>query len=243
MSGADWIEDDDDEGQVNLRLWKKLLQYTLGYRRTAITFLFVAFGLATTDLCFPLLTGKVIADVQRNPADVDLAFYASAYAGLTVALCACIWGFICCAGKVRTHVSHDIRRDAFGQLQELSFSFFDKKPVGWLMARLTSDCQRLSNILAWGVMDFIWGTTLMAGVSVVMIWYNWRLALAVLAVLPVLFFVSVWFRKRILRTSRLVRKTNSMLTAAYNESITGVRTSKAFVRGAENLAEFDRLAN
>ena len=242
MSNGEWF-DEDYEGKVDLQLWKKLLQYSLHYRRTAISFTIAAFGLAVTDLCFPVLTGHVIADVQEHGATTNVISYAWIFAGLTVGLCICIWGFIACAGKIRTHVSHDIRRDAFQQLQELSFSFYDTKPVGWLMARLTSDCQRLSNILAWGVMDFVWGTALMAGISVVMLICNWRLALAVLAVVPVLFGVSLFFRKRILRISPIVRKTNSRITATYNESIIGVRTSKVFVRASENVREFDQLAD
>lgn len=242
MTHDDWM-DDDREDRVNLGLWHKLLQYTLHYRQTAIAFTFVAFGMAATDLCFPLLTGKLIADVEALRAETDVAFYGWSFALLTGLLCANIWGFILCAGKIRTHVSHDIRRDAFARLQELSFSFYDTKPVGWLMARLTSDCNRLSNILAWGVMDLIWGSVLMAGISIAMFVYNWKLALAVLAVVPLLFMVSVYFRKRILRTSRLVRKTNSRITAVYNEGIVGVRTTKVFVRQAENLREFDQLAD
>jgi ATP-binding cassette subfamily B protein len=237
---ADWSEE-DFEAKVDLRLWKRLLAYTLHYRGTAIAFMFVAFGLAGSDLCFPILTGKVIADVQSHGREANLAGFAWMLAALTVSLCVSIWGFIGCGGKIRTHVCHDIRRDAFEQLQQLSFSFYDTKPVGWLMARLTSDCQRLSNILAWGVMDFIWGSALMAGISVVMLIYNWRLALAVLAVVPVLFGVSLFFRRKILRTSRIVRKTNSRITAAYNEGIVGVKTTKVFVREAENLRDFDRL--
>jgi ATP-binding cassette subfamily B protein len=239
---SDWFED-DHESKVDLRLWNKLLRYTLHYRRTAIAFTLVAFAMAATDLCFPLLTGMLINDIEARGKAVDLAPYAWAFVALSVGICACIWGFITCAGKIRTHVSHDIRRDAFEQLQQLSFSFYDTRPVGWLMARLTSDCQRLSNILAWGVMDLIWGTTLMCGITVVMVVYNWRLALAVLVVVPLLFAVSVFFRKRILRASRLVRKFNSRITAAYNEGIVGVRTSKVFVREAENLRDFDRLAD
>ena len=72
MSDADWLDDDHEE-KVDLRLWKKLLQYTLHYRRTAVCFTLVAFGLAVTDLCFPLMTGKVIADVQENGANANLA--------------------------------------------------------------------------------------------------------------------------------------------------------------------------
>ncbi|MBC8354806.1 MAG: ABC transporter ATP-binding protein [Planctomycetes bacterium] len=242
MTHEDWSDDDSDE-TVDLRLWRKLLKYTLHYRRTAVTFCVVAFGMAASDLGFPIVTGKLIADVEANGADANIAFYGWAYGVLAVSLCANICAFILCAGKIRTHVSHDIRRDAFQRLQELSFSFYDTKPVGWLMARLTSDCNRLSNILAWGVMDLIWGSTLMAGISVVMVIYNWKLAIAVLSVVPVLFAVSVFFRKRILRTSRLVRKANSRLTGVYNEGIAGVRTTKVFVRQEQNLHDFDQLAD
>jgi ATP-binding cassette subfamily B protein len=240
MSLDEWSEE-DLEIKVDLRLWRKLLAYTLKYRGTAVTFTLVALGLAVSDLCFPILTGRLIADVQEHGRDANLLGYAVAFGALTISLCCCIWGFIKCAGKIRTHVSHDIRRDAFEQLQELSFGFYDTKSVGWLMARLTSDCQRLSNILAWGVMDFIWGTALMAGIGVVMFLFNWKLALAVLAVVPLLFGVSLYFRQKILRTSRIVRKTNSRITAAYNEGIVGVKTTKVFVRESENLRDFGRL--
>ena len=143
MSVTDRV-DDDHEHKVDLRLWKKLLQYTLHYRRTAITFTIVSLGMAVCDLGFPLLTGSLVSDIVARGSDVDLVFYGTAFIGLTVLLCSFVWGFIACAGKIRTHVSHDIRRDAFRRLQELSFGFYDTKPVGWLMTRLTSDCQRLS---------------------------------------------------------------------------------------------------
>lgn len=246
----EWIDEDAEE-RVDLGLWKKLLAYTLQYRKTAVAFTVVALFTAGVDLAFPIFTGRFIDHVRTSLESRDLTDdsirnlvvpYALGYLGLTFALAAGIWCFIMCAGKIRTHVSHDIRRDAFAQLQKLSFSFYDQRPVGWLMARLTSDCQRLSNILAWGVIDFIWGTSLMLGASAVMLIYNWQLALVVLAVVPVLFLVSVFFRKRILRASRLVRKCNSKLTARYNEGITGVRTSKVFLRLGHNLRDFDDLA-
>ncbi|MEZ6069232.1 MAG: ABC transporter ATP-binding protein [Pirellulales bacterium] len=221
----------------------RLLVYTFRYRATTLRFLGVALMLAVSDISFPQLTGRLITAIQDDPRQVNLVAYGAAYMALSLVLCGSIWGFIACAGKVRTHVSADIRRDAFEQLQQLSFGFYDTRSVGWLMARLTSDCNRLSNILAWGVMDLVWGTTLMVLVAVVMLVYNWQLALAVLASVPALFVVSVFFRKRILRTSRKVRKANSRLTAAYNEGIMGVRTTKVFVRQQENLDDFDRLAN
>lgn len=241
MSGG-WVDEDDlKEQKLDLRLWKTLIRYTLHYRRTVVLFVVVAFGLALCDLGFPWLTGKLITDIETNRQSVNLVRYAAAFAVLGIALSSFIWAFVMCAGRIRTHVSHDIRRDAFEQLQKLSFSYFDTRPSGWLMARLTSDCQRLAVILAWGVMDFIWGITLMVSVAVVMFLYSGTIALAVLAALPVLAVVSVYFKKRILRTSRLVRKTNSRITGVYNEGIMGVKTSKVFVREEENLRDFDRL--
>lgn len=242
MSTVDWTEDDQEE-KLNLRLWKQLLRYTLHYRSKVVLFSVVSLGLAVSDLLFPLLAGRVVAAVEREGSTAALWPFAGSYLALTAALCLSVWGFITCAGFIRTHVSHDIRRDAFRQLQQLSFSFYDTKPVGWIMARLTSDCQRLSNILAWGVMDLIWGSALMLGIGVVMLVTQPVLGLVALAVVPPLFLVSVFFRKRILRTSRQVRKINSRLTASYNESIMGVRTTQTFVRQGENLRDFDGLAD
>jgi ATP-binding cassette subfamily B protein len=111
------------------------------------------------------------------------------------------------------------------------------------MARMTSDCERLSNILAWGILDMFWGTTLILCMAGVMLALDFRLALYVLAVLPVLGIVSVWFRRRILDSARIVRRTNSRITAAYNEGIIGVRTSKTFVREDENARDFGKLTD
>jgi len=83
--------------------------------------------------------------------------------------------------------------------------------------------------------------TLLAGFAAVMCWMDARLAALVLAVVPALAWVSAFFGRRILRTARVVRKTNSRITASYNEGIAGVRTSKVFVRERENLADFRGL--
>ncbi len=144
---------------------------------------------------------------------------------------------------MRTGLGHDIRQAGFEKLQELSFSFFDKRPVGWLMARMTSDCERLTNILVWGLLDIVWGASVMLGVTVAMFIVDWRLALTILVVVPPLAWISGFFQRRILASARVVRKTNSRLTASYNEGIMGVRTSKAFAREERNLEEFGVLTS
>ena len=224
-------------------LWRTLLGYVLRYPATVGRFTAAAALLGLFETAFPVINQRLIDAVAQDPEGVDLFAYAGAYGVATAGLCFCIWHFILCGGRIRTRVGHDIRRDAFANLQRLSFSFYDRRPVGWLMARMTSDCERLSNILAWGLMDCVWGVTMMVAIAVAMLVANAKLALAVIAVVPLLVWVSAHFQKRILATSRRVRRINSRLTAAYNEGIMGIATSKVFAREPENLAEFRGTAS
>jgi ATP-binding cassette, subfamily B, bacterial len=227
--------------RIDLSVWRKLFGYTRPYRRELAGLIALAIVTATVDALFPLVTRGLVDDVIEHGAAARWERYAVAYLGLTTVIALAIWRFILLAGKIRTHVSHDIRRAGFGNLQRLSFSFFDHRPVGWLMARMTSDCERLSNIMAWGILDLFWGTTLMTAIATAMLLMNARLALVVLAVVPVLAAVSILFQKRILKSARIVRKTNSRITAAFNEAIMGVRTTKVFVREERNLDDFSGL--
>jgi ATP-binding cassette subfamily B protein len=227
--------------RMRLHLWRKLFAYTKPYRRVVIMLGFFATTTALMDVSFPLITRAVIDAVDAHGAATNLWPYAAAYIAATVVLSLSVGCFIWAGGKIRTHISHDIRRDGFENLQRLSFSFYDHRPVGWLMARMTSDSERLANILAWAFLDIVWGVTLMIGIAIAMLVMNVKLALLALAVIPFLAWVSARFQKRMLRSAREVRRTNSRITGTYNESIMGVLTSKAFVRESENLNDFKQL--
>ncbi len=227
--------------RMQTHLWRRLFSYTLPHKRDLAALAGFSFLTAIAEVTFPLITKWVVDDIQANGGDADLVLWALLYLVCTAVLAVSVAGFVAIAGKIRAFLSHDIREEAFGNLQRLSFSFYDHRPVGWLMARMTSDCERLSNILAWGFMDFIWGATTMVGIAGAMVVMQWDLALVVLAILPVLYWVSVKFRRSILTSARQVRRANSRITGSYNEAIMGVLTSKAFVRERENLGEFQGL--
>lgn len=229
--------------RLRMGLWKKLFTYTKPYRKELIVLASCAVLTALMDVAYPLITRAVVDTVAAEGTQAQLWPYFLAYAACTLTLSLSVGGFIWAGGKIRTHVSYDIRQEGFENLQRLSFSFYDFRPVGWLMARMTSDCERLSNILAWGILDFVWGVTVMTGIAVAMLIMNAKLALLVLTIIPVLLWVSAKFQKRILGSAREVRRTNSRITASYNESIMGVLTSKAFVRETANLDEFRNLTN
>ncbi len=238
----DGFDDDALSRGLRMQLWWKLFTYTFPYRANMMWLAGFALAVAAFDVTLPLVTKWVIDEITVHGAAADLTRFIWVYLGLTALLAVSVGGFIMQAGKIRTHISHDIRRDGFDNLQRLSFAFYDYRPVGWLMARMTSDCERLSNILAWGFLDLVWGSTLMLGIAIAMLVMNVKLALVVLAVLPLLAWISVWFRRRILASARAVRRTNSRITGTYNESIMGVLTTKAFVREADNLDDFRGLS-
>ncbi len=228
---------------VELKIWRRLFSYALAYPQELCLLALFAFVTACVEVAYPLITRGVVDAVSTEGKDAELGIFGLAYLICTLILGLCIGGFIWMAGKIRTHISHDIRRDGFDNLQRLSFSFYDQKPVGWLMARMTSDCDRLANILAWGFMDLVWGATMMIGIAIAMLVMNARLAIVVLSILPILWLISKRFQIRILDSARKVRQTNSRITASYNEAITGMVTSKAFVREADNLASFQELTD
>lgn len=239
----DGFNEDSYQHGMNLDLWKRLLGYTLRYRFEVTMLAICAMATAAAEIAFPLITKSVIDAVATEGADIDLTLYGSLYFACTLLLAVSVGSFIWFGGKLRTQVSHDIRSDGFDNLQRLSFSFYDFRPVGWLMARMTSDVERLSNILAWGLLDLIWGSTMMVGIAVAMLIMDVSLGLVVLSVIPLLAWLSITFQRIILKSAREVRKTNSKITGSFNESIMGVRTTKAFVKEAQNLKGFGSLTD
>ncbi len=233
----------DAEGSVNLRIWRQLLTYALAYPRDLSVLAVCAIVVALCEISFPLVTKDVVDGVFLSGEDYPLAQAGWLYLALCVALGGAVLGFIWFGGKLRAHISHDIRQEGFKNLQRLPFEYYDFRPVGWLMARMTSDCERLSNILAWGILDLFWSLTIMLGVIIAMLIMEWRLALLILTTIPALVLISQYFQKRILKSARLVRKTNSRITGSYNENIMGVLTSKVFVKEADNLRRFGGLTD
>ncbi|MFG0329785.1 MAG: ABC transporter ATP-binding protein [Phycisphaerales bacterium] len=240
---AELIQDDEYRGRLDLGLWRRIAAHALPYRRQLMVLAIAGFTVAVIDAIFPLVTGVMIDEATTNGATRRLAYFGAGYAALVVVLSGSIWLFIVLAGQVATGVAHDLREKSFGRLQELSFSFFDTRPVGWLVTRLTSDCSKLSSLIPWFALDLVWGSSLVLGIIAGMFWLDWRLALVVMLIVPPLILVSAFFQTRLLSSSRLIRKTNSQMTASYNEAIMGVRTTKALVREPENLAEFQTLSS
>lgn len=231
--------EDDFKAKLDAGLWWKLVRRALAKKRYIYPLVFTGVLIAACDVGFALVTRWVIDGVVRDGGDASFTAYIGVYLALAVGLSAGVWWFIQLAGGLSHHLAFDIRTEGFARLQELEFNFYDTRPVGWLITRLTSDCDRLARVIAWGILDIFWGLSYIALIAGSLLVMNWRLGLVVLAVVPPLALISRYFQLKLLFSSRDIRKYNSQITATFNESIAGVRTTKSLVREADNLAEFE----
>ena len=237
------FQEQEYQKHFDFGLWKKLLQFIYPYKKQMILLGFFMIGLAGVDIIFPLMS-KYAIDHFIVPGSTDgILIFGLIFALLIVIQAGNVWFFIIIAGRIEMWLCYDIRKKGFQHLQELSFNYYDKTPVGWIMTRMTSDSQRLGETISWGLVDLVWGFTMMFGISIVMLFLNWKLAFITLTVVPVLVIISLFFQKRILKAYRKVRKTNSKITGAFNEGIMGAKTTKTLVREDENLKEFQVTTN
>jgi ATP-binding cassette subfamily B protein len=190
---------------------------------------------------FTYLSKRIIdeAIVARNVGALwDLL---TIYGGLILIQAVAVFGFIYITGLLGERVRYDLRRTMFNHLQRLSLSYYNRTPVGWIMSRVTSDTDRLSDLVTWGLLDVTWGIMNIIAAVYFMSLINWRLAILVFLLIPVIVIIAVQFKKRIIGEYRTVRKINSKITGAYNETITGVRVIKALNREELKLSEFSDL--
>ena len=225
---------------MDTKLWQRLFGYVLRYKGHLAVVAACGGVLGVTEMAYGLVAKWLVDDIQANGTDASLGTWTILIVIASVISALMITGFVFLVSKLRAMASYDIRLDAFVNIQKQSFGFFDKRPVGWLMARLTSDCERLTDILTWAFLDFVWGTAMMLSMGIVMLVLNWKLALFAFALLPFIAWVTIKFRRSILQSAREVRSTNSLITGTYNESISGVLTSKSFVKESENLDQFSQ---
>lgn len=243
MSDYDQFEEEEFTTRFNGRVILRILQQARPYWTWVVGFMLLIALVSVMDSYFTYLSKRIIDEGILAGNRARLTALLTTYGALAVSQAISVFGFIYLAGVLGERIYYDIRRKLFNHLQELSFSYFDKTPVGWIMARVTSDGERISELVTWGLVDVTWAVLNVGTAVVFMALINWRLALVVLGIVPVMAGLAIWFQRRILIQYREVRKLNSEITGAYNENITGVRVVKALVREDQNLQEFGRQSS
>jgi ATP-binding cassette subfamily B protein len=237
------FEEKDFTTEFNGRIVLRMLAQLKPYWYWVLGFVIMIAGTSVLDSYFTYLSKRIL-DEAIIPGDRQmLRRFITTYGALAVIQAATVFGFIYLAGVLGERVQYDLRKKLFNHLQTLSFSYFDKTPVGWIISRVTSDANRIAELTTWGLVDITWAVFNIGTAIYFMSRINWQLSLVIAAIVPIMIALSLWFKLRILKQYREVRKLNSEITGAFNENITGVRVVKALVREEENLKEFDKTAS
>ena len=238
-------EQDFQDQKVDPKLWKRLYGYTLRNKRYLIENLIAMFFVAVCDVCYPILTRFAIdrfINPGGDPSTQGIWLFAAGYIVLVIFQSCMTMTFIKRSGDIEMKMSYDIRQEAFEHLQNLSFSFYDKTSVGYLMARMVSDIGRISELISWSMIDILWSGFYIIFSVIAMFIFNWKLTLIVLVVIPPLAVISYILQKAILKYQRDARKQNSRITSAFNEGIMGAMTTKTLVREEANDKEFEEIS-
>ena len=138
-------------------------------------------------------------------------------------------------------IMFDLRMEIYGHLQRLDLRFHDRNPVGALMTRVTSDVDNLNELFTSGVVTIFRDVFMLAGIAIVLLWMDWRLALVTFAVLPAIAWVTHWFRRNARDAYRRVRIQITRINVFLQENISGMATVQLFRREARNFERFARI--
>ncbi|MBS1515004.1 MAG: ABC transporter ATP-binding protein [Bacteroidetes bacterium] len=229
----------------------RLLKYSMRYKKNLYMFIIFVALVAGIEALYPVvwmnfLDTVIVPGIESrqtgSPFDnTGLLKFFGIYMLLALALSTFVHIFIKNCGKIQENVMFDVRQDIFRKFQELSFSYYDKSALGWLMTRITSDTIKITELISWNFIEMVWGTFMIIFCLTAMFIYNWKLALIVAVTIPVLVIVSTKIRELILKYSRESRRENSIITAAYNEHINGVEVNKSLVQEERAGREFEVL--
>lgn len=235
------LEEEEHTSQITFPVFKRILEIIKPHWKWVLGFLITIGLVSGLDAYFTFLN-KQIVDQGINLKDTAvLTRIAWIYGTFLLLQSAFVFTFIYLAGVLGERVQYDLRKLLFNHLQDLSLSYYAQNAVGRLIARVTSDTGRVSELVTWGIVDSVWALMNIITSLTFMAIINWRLALIVSIIIPVMVFVATKFQKYILVEFRQTRRTNSKITGAYNENIQGVRVVKALGREDANLVEFQGL--
>jgi ATP-binding cassette subfamily B protein len=237
------LEEEEHTSQLTGGTFKRILGLVIPHKRWMIGFLVAIVFTASLDALFTYINKDMIDLGIAQKSIPTLLRYASYYGGLQLIQGVLVFIFIYLVGILGERIQYDLRKALFNHLQDLSLSYYSQNAVGRLIARVTSDTGRVSSLMTWGTLDVTWAIVSVITSVIFMLFINWKLALIVFAVIPILLIIAINFRKKILVEFRKSRRANSKITGEYNQNIQGVRVVKALGREDENLKEFSHLTD
>lgn len=224
------------------QLWR-LLVYLKPYATTYLPGAIIAMLVSTAvRLVVPMLIGKVAIDVAISNKDTNLLTYLVIGIGILYLL-----NYIGNIFRIKwvnilgQNVIYDLRRHLFSHVQRLSHRFFDSRSAGSILVRIMNDINSLQELFTNGIINLLMDVVTLAGIVVILLVLSPKLALAIMVVIPIMFYISTKLRRTIRRAWQNTRIQQSRLNSHLNESIQGIRITQSFTQEKENEQFFDGI--
>lgn len=227
------LDKEFDWGQVK-RLGKYLKPYSKQILPVIITMMIVG---ALTKLFNPLLIAYAIDNALREGGDPKLLIQC---VGGMLLLYIIQWAAntyrIRFTNQIGQKVIYDLRHDLFSHIQKLSFKFFDKRPAGSILVRITNYVNSLQDLFTNGVVNLLMDCVQLVGIIFILLYFNIKLGAAIIVTVPIMFFISTKLRVHIRRSWQVVQSKQSRINAHLNECIQGIKVTQAFAQEKENMS-------
>jgi len=234
--------DDDVLGKAyDSRLMRRLLTYLRPYRGQVTLAVVAIIGHSALDLAPPYLT-KIVIDRYIPIGDLrGLGTLAALYLVALIASFVLEYLQTWTMQVIGQRIMFDLRMELVTHLHRLDLRFYDRNPVGRLMTRLTTDVDVLNELFTSGVVSVFGDVFTLIGIMGVLIWMDWRLAIAAFSVLPLIAAITHWFRVNARESYRTVRTWIARINAYLQERITGMATVQLYRREARDFETFDEI--
>src|SRR5436189_1803665 len=221
------------------RTLARLLSFLRPYKRGLVISIVLAIGSQAAQIALIWVTGRGVIDQALVDHDTtQLWLYVGAIAGLGLASSVLMLGRRLISGKQALDVEMDMRQGIYSHLVRLSFGFYDRHQTGQLMSRATVDLQGVRFFLGYGLIFFFQNILTVASVTVVLFFFQWKLALIVLAITPVLVVLAYRYSRVSHPTLRDVQQRLADVATVAEENIVGVHVVKAFAQEPAEQAKF-----
>ncbi len=241
MSKHRFVYQDDDEMEkaFNWRQFRRLFAYMKPYRKQLLPVIIVMTVLGTlTKLAIPFLISLTIDRALLGKSGRLLVIYAIVMLAMYTVQWVATGYRMRYTNVIGQQVIHDLRFHLFRHIQQLSFRFFDKRPAGSILVRVTNDVNALQDLFTNGVVNLMIDCVQLVGIVAILLFLNAKLALAIMITVPLMFVVSHSLQRRIRIAWQEVRTRQSRINAHLNESIQGIRVTQAFVQEQNNMRYF-----
>ena len=224
--------------KINPQTWAKFIKMAAPSRKVFLKLFSSLILLAILENISPLLIRFSINYFIKYEVTDGLFTFALAYLLIIIAISLGILFYIKASGRFETDLSYNIRQKGFAHLQDLSFSYYDRTPVGWILSRMINDVTRLCEVVSFSLIDLTWGGMTIIVILAAMLYMNFKLALIALLAIPLVIILTHYFQKVLITLQRKIRQINSEITGEFTEGITGAKTSKTLLREEANEQEF-----